>query len=641
MPILSFLPGGSRIALSRLLIAATAVAALSGVASAQVGSGVHETGRSLLERTEIIGPVETFHVTTRGQIIEGGGIAGSCPETTSSHTDANFAGGSFVVQAGFAQGEIAAASYTLPASAFPIKIDLMEAIFATSNANQQTVTHWSILVWDGTPSTGTIVAQYSSDDEILPHLRCGPGTAGVNIQVSVDPGDPEQIFVNDNSGTHTFSIGYRIDQHNQPPANPCTQSPATCCNAFPTTDTSGLQHSTGNWLFGLNCGAFGCPANGGWASFNQLPGFCRPSGDWVMRATWESVNCSTPVGACCNGGNCTVSTQADCSNTGGTYQGDGVVCNPTLCALATGACCVLGQCDQHTQPECQSMGGTYFGDLTSCASVNCPQPTGACCFVSTGGCVNLTQQNCEGAGGIYHGAGTACATTVCFPRGACCMPNGSCSSNVAQGDCEAAGGTFQGNNSDCGSVSCPLPQGSCCFPSTFCITLTQGDCASAGGSWGGGGTSCNTPRIITQPTAPAHSCDGAAVSLSVVVCGNGPTYQWRQYNGATPQNIPGANGSTYAINPTTPQNSGNYDVLVSGSVASNTVHVSTGTRCDANCDGIVDNSDIDAFVLALISGHDVWVQTYPCDFICSTDTNRDGAMDNSDIDSFVQCLVGG
>ena len=33
----------------------------------------------------------------------------------------------------------------------------------------------AVLVWEGTPDTGTLVADYSSDDLILPHARVGPG----------------------------------------------------------------------------------------------------------------------------------------------------------------------------------------------------------------------------------------------------------------------------------------------------------------------------------------------------------------------------------------------------------------------------------------------------------------------------------
>ncbi len=64
-------------------------------------------------------------------------------------------------------------------------------------------------------------------------------------------------------------------------------------------------------------------------------------------------------------------------------------------------------------------------------------------------------------------------------------------------------------------------------------------------------------------------------------------------------------------------------------------------RCDANCDGAVDNGDIDAFVLALTGGRAAYHAAYPdCSYVCANDANGDGGVDNGDIDSFVACLLG-
>ncbi len=70
-------------------------------------------------------------------------------------------------------------------------------------------------------------------------------------------------------------------------------------------------------------------------------------------------------------------------------------------------------------------------------------------------------------------------------------------------------------------------------------------------------------------------------------------------------------------------------------------------RGDANCDGAVDNGDIDCFVAALIDAEgDVWrncaLATNPdCvqDFLCINDANGDGAVDNGDIDAFIDLLL--
>ncbi len=61
---------------------------------------------------------------------------------------------------------------------------------------------------------------------------------------------------------------------------------------------------------------------------------------------------------------------------------------------------------------------------------------------------------------------------------------------------------------------------------------------------------------------------------------------------------------------------------------------------DLNCDGAVDNGDIDAFVLALLDAAAYAAQYPDCDRQ-SGDVNGDGAVDNADIDGFVACLLSG
>ena len=108
-----------------------------------------------------------------------GGTAGNCPQVISTYTNASFEGGQYIVQAGFAQGEIAACSYTLSPADFPLKIDMLEMIFATSGATVTTTTKWSVMVWEGTPVSNPLPAYvYSSNGVDLPHLVMSPGTNG-------------------------------------------------------------------------------------------------------------------------------------------------------------------------------------------------------------------------------------------------------------------------------------------------------------------------------------------------------------------------------------------------------------------------------------------------------------------------------
>jgi hypothetical protein len=409
------------------------------------------------------------------------------------------------VEEGFSQGEYWAASYTLTAADFPIQINTVDTLFATDSATVQTTTKWTVLVYSGLPSTGTLVHSSSSDGDILPHVVMPPGSNGLPLTFMVDPGDPDQIFVNDD-GTHVLSVAFRIDAMNQPAANPCTTGSASCCNAFPAVDADGLAQLNNNWLNGLNCGAFGCPANGGWARFSSLFSCgagcgCRPAGDWFIRATWHSVNCTPPAGACCYpDGTCQIVASASCTSASGVYRGDGVLCANANCPQPTGACCFSnGNCLGKTAAECASLSGTWLGANTTCAAGNlCP--SGACCF-SNGSCTVLTGSACTAQGGTYHGNNVTCAQAACpQPTGACCTTGG-CSQQI-QGDCTIAGGVWQGLGSSC-STAC---NGACCT-SGGCASTTQGDCGIAGGVWNGLGSSCpcsapcyaNCDQSTTQP----------------------------------------------------------------------------------------------------------------------------------------------
>jgi hypothetical protein len=73
-------------------------------------------------------------------------------------------------------------------------------------------------------------------------------------------------------------------------------------------------------------------------------------------------------------------------------------------------------------------------------------------------------------------------------------------------------------------------------------------------------TISSSPVIATQPTGTT-SCAGSPVSLSVGATGAGLKYQWRR-NG---QQISGATQATYQISALSADNTGRYDVIVTGS----------------------------------------------------------------------------
>ena len=92
--------------------------------------------------------------------------------------------------------------------------------------------------------------------------------------------------------------------------------------------------------------------------------------------------------------------------------------------------------------------------------------------------------------------------------------------------------------------------------------------------------------------------------------------------------------------PETPELDADYALVVSG--------VIPPTGCggvflcgDANCDGLFNGGDIDAFFLAL-GDPSAWWEQYPtCDLLCVADINRDGLVNGGDIDPFFEGLRGG
>lgn len=66
-------------------------------------------------------------------------------------------------------------------------------------------------------------------------------------------------------------------------------------------------------------------------------------------------------------------------------------------------------------------------------------------------------------------------------------------------------------------------------------------------------------------------------------------------------------------------------------------------RGDCNCDGLVNNFDVDAFVLGLTGGQPSWEELYGgpgCEYICVADINDDDVVNGFDIDPFVALLMG-
>ncbi|MEO1716739.1 MAG: GC-type dockerin domain-anchored protein [Planctomycetota bacterium] len=414
--------------------------------------------RSAIAHEVTIDASRQVYITSLGEMFEdetpptvpGAQRGGEC-QLVNGYASEEFSGGTYFVQAGFVENEIAAASYELSPGLFPIRIDLIEALIGTAGTNVPTTTAYTILVWDGRPDTGTLVASFSSDGAILPDIQipAGPPQA-VNVNFLIDPGDPQQIFVNNTSGQNTFTIGIRIDEHNNQTGTGCFPAPPETSNAFPMTDTDGADQ-TGNWINAINCGPFGCPP--GWSTFQQFPALCTPSGDWMLRATWTSFTCSDQTGACCDG---------------------------------------MGSCFDLTQAECDAINGSFEGAGTQCAGFTCPIPEGACCL-SNGNCLLQTEANCDLIGGEWQGADSECNGSLC-PIGAACLPDGSCIDGVTELEAQMLSGTFLGVGTECAGTDCPQPRGACCITTTEnCLQLTEDDCGLIPFTvWQGAGSICDS-----------------------------------------------------------------------------------------------------------------------------------------------------
>ncbi len=275
-----------------------------------------------------------------------------------------------------------------------------------------------------------------------------------------------------------------------------------------------------------------------------------------------------------------------------------------------------------------------------------------------------------------HAAGRICVPCPC---GACCLavappPWGNCteiSSPNPRTDCEALpprglGGVYQGNGSSCASTDGDaIPdlyeKNNCCTPvpcgtPTPCNSPTDPKTRDTDGDGLNDDVDpapCNRCLPLNAPNRPAicdqfdrtlpgdgdcdddGMCDLCEIELGLAHdCNN---------NGVPDSCEPDCNGNGLPDD---------YDIACGSSADDNGNGVPDECECrtgDANCDGVVDNGDIDCFVAALLdSSGAAWqacaLATNPActySYTCTNDLNRDGVVDNGDIDPFVACLLFG
>jgi len=217
-----------------------------------------------------------------------------------------------------------------------------------------------------------------------------------------------------------------------------------------------------------------------------------------------------PFGACCLiKGECEIVTVLDCSAMGGSYQGDGTMCD----ACDTHPCCLFdGSCiDDLTQSQCEALDGMFqdFGSFCQEGSVVCI-PFGACCL-HDGSCVFEFEGNCTKSGGFYFGDATDCAAVDCESIGACCIDGTSCSFIPAK-DCAGIDGVYIGDGVACGPFGCV---GACCLPDRSCFEDTAAECVSAGGIPQGLFTTCkDVSCLFFQTPVETPAADAALTGSS-------------------------------------------------------------------------------------------------------------------------------
>ncbi len=139
---------------------------------------------------------------------------------------------------------------------------------------------------------------------------------------------------------------------------------------------------------------------------------------------------------------------------------------------------------------------------------------------------------------------------------------------------------------------------------------------------------------LTQ-TPSGTLCAGASTTMIVSATGFGPfTYQWKRDGVALanePGHIAGATTSTLNLTNINPADAGEYTCVVSRSCIDAVSPVATLSMCaaDFNCDGFLDFTDFDEFVIAFESG------------AVNGDFNGDGFLDFTDFDAFVGAFEAG
>lgn len=435
--------------------------------------------------------------------------------------------------------------------------------------------------------------------------------------------------------------------------------------------TVGVEDATGTI-------ATAFPAANLGSGFTRLV-FCPTAGD-----------CPQPTGGCClPDGSCQITSYAGCQSLFGEFRGYDSDC-AAPCPGPRGGCCLPdGSCQLLESADCAAAGGAYGGDGSNCGGRTC---SGACCM-SNGSCSVTGQAGCEQQGGSYRGDGTTCDPNECPqpPAGACCMADNSCQ-NLNMFDCASAGGDYLGDDTNClivnqysSSPNLPILDNSTVFDiinvsDSFTVQdlnvdiliehTFQGDIIATLTSPSGTTINLiNRPGRVDTGVGFGNNNYGNPISGEFFMLDDAAQFVYDTGSPGVPVDNP-VGSWLPDLGPLGDFNGqeafGDWTLTVSDNAT-----VDTGTLItwrlnfgrpnpdvcgqtdpcagqvlgDANCDGLLNNFDIDCFVLALTADEATWSAmcntSGNCNYLCVLDINGDGNVNNFDIDPFVVCLTGG
>ncbi len=405
-------------------------------------------------------------------------------------------------------------------------------------------------------------------------------------------------------------------------------------------------------------------------------------------STLFSLTCSSGQGACCfYGGDCQVLSGADCAAAGGDYQGDGTLCDPNPCPLPCvecppGALDEGEPCGEDTNGGCLSDPNAPIVVSIACGDTVCgtawaeggTRDTDWYEIVTTEPAIftmsveaefevvfgplesnNPGSGDCADLTGYVSPYATAAAceegvsvTSLCLPAGTHWFFVGptvydgipctageinyvmtiTCESCEVDPYCPASGGCDEyienvsiipiDNTTACEGYAAFLDQKTRMVPgNSYSIEVLVGnaytsDLVNVWIDW-------DQDHDLLDETAVALTSGGTDLFTGMIDC---PA---AALPGDTRMRVRLEYSSSVG-----PCGASEY-----GEVEDYTVNVGQYELGDMNCDGWVNNGDIDAFLLAL-DDYAAYVAEYPCD---NADCNLDGVVDNADIDPFVIALI--